>query len=94
MKFTWDEKKRKANIRKHGVDFFDIPSVFEYPLLRFIDQRENYGEERWIGIGMMNGVLVVVVAYTEDEEGESIRIISARRANRHEKKKYQERIKN
>ncbi|PIP05432.1 MAG: hypothetical protein COX52_11965, partial [Syntrophobacterales bacterium CG23_combo_of_CG06-09_8_20_14_all_48_27] len=47
MRFEWDEKKNNENIRKHGLDFSDVWQVFENPLLSKLDDRENYGEDRW-----------------------------------------------
>ena len=90
MKFTWDETKNAVNRRKHGIDFSDVPAVFDYPMVMFLDQRKEYGEDRWIGIGWLNDILAVVV-YTEPKTG-TTRIISARKANRHEQSIYTEEI--
>mgnify|MGYP000914872446 FL=1 len=92
MKFTWDEAKNAMNRRKHGIDFADVPSIFEYPMVTFLDQRKEYGEDRWIGIGWLGDILAVVV-YTESNAG-TTRIISARKANRHEQSIYIEEIGN
>lgn len=46
MKFTWNETKNAVNRRKHGIDFSDVPSVFDYPMVMFLDQRKEYGEDR------------------------------------------------
>ncbi len=51
MEFEWDEAKRTENLRRHGLDFVDIPEAFEGPMIARIDTRKEYGEERWIGIG-------------------------------------------
>jgi hypothetical protein len=48
MEFEWDNQKNKANIEKHGLDFSDSHKVFELPMLVRIDDREDYGEDRWI----------------------------------------------
>ncbi len=64
MKFEWDEEKNKANIRKHGLDFADAWEIFEAPMLTAPDAREDYGEERWISIGLLRN-FVVVITYTE-----------------------------
>jgi len=57
MEFEWDEKKNLENIRKHGLDFTDARQVFQNPVLVKLDDREDYGEDRWIGIGTMpNGL--------------------------------------
>jgi uncharacterized DUF497 family protein len=51
MQFEWDESKNIINIRKHSIDFVDAIEVFEHPMLVLPDDREDYGEERRIGIG-------------------------------------------
>jgi uncharacterized protein len=55
MEFEWDERKNQANIIKHELDFADAVKVFRLPLLIFLDQRQDYGEKRWIGLGMLDG---------------------------------------
>ena len=92
MKFEWDEWKNKINLQKHGIDFRDIPKLFELPMLVLLDSRDDYEEERWIGIGMLFE-LVCVVVYTE-REGDVIRIISARKATKREALAYEKTIKN
>ena len=91
MKFTWDARKNKANVDKHGLDFADAPKVFEFPMLANLDTREDYGEDRWIGIGLMD-MRVVVVVFTELTE-DSIRVISFRKATSDERKKYEQAYK-
>lgn len=81
--------KNAANIQKHGLNFEDAHKVFQLPVLRVLDTREDYGEERWIGIGMLDGVRIVVVVYTEVYEN-TVRIISMRKAIAHERKRYEE----
>ncbi len=88
MKFEWDASKNIANIRKHNIDFTDAVEIFQYPILTNIDTRENYEEERWIGIGQMQGRTIVVV-YIE-VLNDIIRLISARKATKREKKYYEE----
>ncbi len=90
MNFEWDENKNIINIRKHKIDFADVHMVFEKAMLIDYDDRRDYGEDRWIGIGLM-GNIVVVVIYTECNN-DTIRIISARKANKNERKKYYEKI--
>ncbi len=85
MVFDWDKRKRKTNITKHGIDFSELRKVFEKPMLTRIDNREDYGETRWISLGDLDGNIVVLV-YTEEEN--SIRLISARRATKNEKSIY------
>jgi uncharacterized DUF497 family protein len=90
LKFEWDEPKNRANLRKHGFDLCDAVPMFDGPMLAQADTREDYGEERWIGIGVTHG-RVAVVAFAERNEG-CIRIISLRKANRHECKLFEEAI--
>lgn len=88
MQFEWDEAKNLENIRKHQIDFTDVPEMFESQMLIELDDRIDYGEERWIGIGFLrNGVAVVVWA---ERQHNLIRIISARRANRYERKRFEQ----
>jgi len=93
MKYEWDEKKNRINIAKHGIDFIDATEMFSYPMLACIDRREDYGEERWVGIGILKGIIAVIV-YTENDETCTIRIISVRKATENERKKYKEKIGN
>jgi uncharacterized DUF497 family protein len=86
LKFRWDTSKAKNNYAKHGVSFDLAKSVFKDPFaIEFLDDRENYGEERFVIIGMADDYLLYV-AYTE--RNEIIRIISARRATKHEQEAY------
>lgn len=88
MKFEWDEKKNQINIQKHGFNFVDAWEIFESPMLIDLDDRLDYGEDRWIGLGMLRSHVVVVV-YTEPDE-ETTRIISLRKALSHERYAYEE----
>jgi len=90
VRFEWDEAKRKANIVKHGIDFRDVPEMFTSLMLVGTDTRKDYGETRKIGFGFIRGRLMAV-AFTE-REPDSIRIISARKANTREEAHYQEAI--
>ena len=92
MNFIWDEIKNGHNVKKHGIAFEDVPTFFDYPMVTFLDQRKEYGEDRWIGIGWLGDILAVVV-FTEPKT-DTIRIISARKANRHEQSIYTEEIGN
>ena len=92
MKFIWDRRKNEINIEKHGLDFADAYKVFESPMLVGIDNREDYGEDRWIGMGLMDSRVVVIV-FTEPEE-DTIRVISFRKATTDERKKYEQAYKN
>ena len=79
--FTWDERKRKLNLAKHGVDFRDASVIFDGLLLTVEDTREAYGEPRHVALGVLHGV-VVSVAYAERRD--EVRIISIRKALKHE----------
>ena len=87
MSFEWDDAKNAANIRKHAIDFADIPPVFDRPMLIEADERYQYGEDRWIGLGIFPNGIEVAVAYVE-LKGNTIRIISARRSTRLERQRY------
>lgn len=95
MRFEWDATKNKQNIKKHGFDLADAQSLFSGsdPLFVSLDACEDYGEDRWKGIGMLEGVVVVVVVFVERGE-DTIRIISLRKASSQERKAYEEEIKN
>ncbi len=88
MRFEWDERKRQTNIRKHGFDFRDAWKIFQLPMLVALDDRLDYAEDRWIGIGMLN-TRVVVVVYTERDE-DTIRIISMMKATTYERIRYEQ----
>jgi len=90
MRFTWDPEKRQTNLEKHGVDFADAETVFRGVILTFEDARRNYGEQRWIALGMLRGT-VVAMAFTEPRE-DQIRLLSMRRATRNEQKLYYGRL--
>jgi uncharacterized protein len=86
--FEWDEAKAAKNYAKHGVTFEAAQDVFKDPFaIEQIDDRKDYGEERFIIIGMASGRVLVVV-YTM--RGEIIRIISARGAEPYEQRQYHE----
>ena len=89
MQFSWDETKRKANIAKHRLDFADASRVFESPMVLFEDDRQAYGEQRMIGIGLLES-LVVFIVHVESET--HIRIISMRKADSNETDLYYQNI--
>lgn len=91
MEFEWDEAKRLANLRKHGIDFIDVPIVFEGDIVTVEDERFNYGEQRFVTFGLLQGRVVAIV-HTEREE--CIRIISARKATKYEQQIYFEQLSN
>jgi uncharacterized DUF497 family protein len=86
MRFEWDERKRRSNLAKHGLDFFDVSAVFESPHIVVPSAYEDE-EDRFLAIGVLEGRLVTVVYTTRSE---AIRIISFRRARHEERQKYQE----
>ncbi len=61
MNFEWDDTKRKSNIKKHGIDFINAHMIFDGYTLIIEDDRYNYGEERFITFGILEGRVVVVV---------------------------------
>lgn len=87
MKFEWDEAKNERNIKKHGLDFAEGVEVFDGPILERLDDRADYGEERWVAVGLLRGIVCVVLVYTEPDR-ETIRIISFRKADRYEREAY------
>ena len=90
MKFEWDEGKNRANIRKHGFDFADAEEMFRGVLVVGPDTREDYGEKRWVGLGMIRERVAHVVFAERDLE--TIRIISLRKATSREQKEYEKAI--
>ncbi len=90
MRFEWDEEKNRNNRAKHKVSFERACRVFgDLYHVSLRDDRE--GEERWLTFGMVDGVVVLAVAHALEEHNdeEVIRIISARKATRRERKKYE-----
>ena len=83
--FSWDETKRLMNLRKHGIDFQDAPKIFRGFTLTAEDERESYGERRFLTLGLLEDQ-VVSVAHTE--RGEDVRLISIRKATKHEARFY------
>ena len=81
MRFTWSEAKRRANLTTHGLDFLDVPRIFEGPTFTFEDDRFNYDEQRFVTLGFLKGVPVSIV-HTETRD--HIRIISFRKATKKE----------
>ena len=93
MKFEWDETKARSNLLKHEIAFEDAVYVFDDPFILNGLDRFAEGEERWEAIGSVGGTLNLFVSYTIRHEGlpqEAIRIISARRATPHEKRRYEQ----
>lgn len=91
MELVWDADKAEANVEKHGLDFEDAARVFAFPMRVRLDDREDYGEDRSLGYGMLEGRVVAVV-FTEPRP-DSVRIISMRKALPLERKLYEQYLK-
>ena len=95
VKFEWDEEKNRSNRRKHGVGFEEACLVFRDPFHLSVQDRFEGGEERWQTIGIVGGIVLLMVAHTFREDDlnshsvEVIRIISARKATRLERRYYE-----
>ena len=87
MEFAWDERKNRANQRKHRLSFEAAILIFDDPFHISLQDREVDGEARWQTIGMA-GMNVILAAHTVDEENGVIRILSARKATRWERSIY------
>ena len=91
IRIIWDQNKNQTNQIKHKISFEVASLVFEDPFqINVMDRIEN-GEERWQTLGMVGNVLLLLVAHTfaEHEDEEVVRIISARKATRKERQKYE-----
>ena len=92
MKFVWDEAKNRANYAKHGVCFEIACKIFDDPLVAYLFDRIVDGEERWHAVGKVLTLPLLVVAHTwrDQNDEEVIRIISARQASSHERRRYEQ----
>lgn len=90
MSLTWDPEKALQNFRKHGIRFSDVEPVFYDPLARILEEQSTQNESRFILVGSDALGNVIVVVYTW--RGDVVGIISARKATRKERKKYEEGI--
>ena len=89
LRFLWDLRKAASNVRKHGVGFGEATAVFDDPLsVTISDPDHSTDEQRFLLLGLSNRGRLLVVAHSE--RGKSIRIISARRATRRERRTYEE----
>ena len=89
MEFEWDEHKRLANIAKHGIDFLDACRVWEKPVIDPVDERFAGDEYRPTALGLIGeDEIIIAIVYTPRQN--ILRIISARRARRNERKFYQD----
>lgn len=91
MNYTWDPKKNRRNIARHGIAFEDAVKIFEGATLEQVDERFDYGEARVYAVGVVNGIEITVI-YTDVSEGWR-RIISAWRAERHEREAYRKTLR-
>jgi len=85
VKFTWDERKRKRTLVERSLDFANAAEVFAGPTFTFEDNRFDYGEKRFVTLGLLGGDVVVVV-HTEMEK--ETRIIPMRRGTKNEQEVY------
>jgi hypothetical protein len=85
MRFSWSERKRAINLKEHGLDFVDAARVFEGLTFSYEDDRFDYGEQRFITLGLLAGV-PVSIAHTETDD--EIRVISFRKATSREARLY------
>jgi len=91
MRYNHDERKRAANLKKHGLDFADASTVIESDTaLTFEDRRFDYGEQRFVTLGILRQEVVVIITAETDEE---IRVISMRKAERNEEEIYYSRLR-
>ena len=89
MNFEWDPEKAARNLRKHGVSFEEAATVFGDPLATtYYDPDHSVAESRYITVGISRSGRLLIVAHTD--RGENIRIISARRTTRRERKQHEE----
>ena len=86
MGFQWDADKSAANESKHGITFLQAAQIFRGPVLKRPDDRKDYGEQRFIALGACDGEVLRVVFTERDGD---IRLISAWKAGKHDRKKYQ-----
>ncbi|MGD9561028.1 MAG: BrnT family toxin [Pyrinomonadaceae bacterium] len=92
--FEWDEHKRFENLNKHGIDFADLGDLFESETATEWDERFDYREDRLLSFGLLLGE-VIAVAHTETSVGNDsiIRVISARKAEKHEQEYYFKKVR-
>lgn len=95
IQFAWDTQKAENNLKKHHVSFELAAHVFADPFALTCQDRIEHGEYRWQTIGSVQGCLLLLVAHTleENNDTEIIRIISARRADSKERKRYEQSIR-
>jgi len=92
VRFECDEEKHKVNIVKHKADFADVPKMFQDLMMVKSDLRDDYGEDRQVGYGFIKTRMMTVV-FTEPQP-EVIRVISQRKASKHEQEKFEKALRN
>ena len=88
MRFEWNEQKNALNLAKHGISFEEARLIFDGPVVSRMDDRIDYGEQREVSVGAIGEIIVVTVVHTSREG--AVRLISARLANRRERRLYHE----
>lgn len=88
VRYDWDERKRTANLAKHGVDFNEALDFDWHSAIEALDDRHDYSEHRWVALGPIHGRLHALVYMRRSE---TIRVISLRRANARERRFYETR---
>ena len=90
IKFEWNPSKAQSNLKKHGVSFEEAQSIFyDESAIQFYDEDNSESEDRFIMLGISNGLNVLTVCHCERQDGEVIRIISARKATKNEREFYE-----
>jgi uncharacterized DUF497 family protein len=92
VRFEWNPEKARKNLAKHGVAFEDAEAVWDDPLHVIVPDRIEDGEQRWHAIGIVGPVVILVVVHTYPDvnDEERVRIIGARKATSHERKRYEQ----
>jgi uncharacterized DUF497 family protein len=90
MRYSWDKEKNCSNLARHGIAFEDALRIFDGPRVEKVDDRFDYGEVRVYAVGLVNGLEITVV-YTDENDDER-RIISAWRAEPHERRSYWQKV--
>ncbi len=88
--YEWDADKNRKNVEKHGIDFQTAKRIFDSPIITSRDKRKDYKEIRYVSIGIIDEIAIIVVVHT-NREGRT-RLISARPASRRERRIYYEQI--
>ncbi|MHA2940101.1 BrnT family toxin [Vibrio sp. RC27] len=90
IKFEWNSEKATSNVKKHGVSFEEAKSVFfDDFALQFFDHENSDTEDRFLLLGMSHETNLLLICHCERDEGNTIRLISARKATKNESKNYQ-----